>query len=165
MERTILTFILFFGILVAKSQSSITINISSDSVLMGEIIEVKYILDNIETEFQLPDLSDFTVVSGPSISQSMSIINGKKSQKAMYTLYIMMREEGTFYLPGFSVEGGENILEVPALPIKVSESTENAGGLTNKIARHRQLSFTVNSEEQLMKVEQKPKTIRKLKKL
>jgi hypothetical protein len=56
MERTILTFILFFGILVAKSQSSITINISSDSVLMGEIIEVKYILDNIETEFQLPDL-------------------------------------------------------------------------------------------------------------
>ncbi|HMP28557.1 MAG TPA: BatD family protein [Saprospiraceae bacterium] len=165
MERILLTIIMILGIFVGKSQSSITVELSSDSVLTGEIIEVKYILENVETKFQIPDLSDFTVVSGPSVSQSMSIINGKKSQKASYTLYIIMRQEGTFYLPGFMLETVSKTIEVPSIPVKVGEGDTNLQTLSNKIARQRQVSLSISIGENIIEAEQKQKTLRKLRKL
>ncbi len=150
--------------LTSKSQNTVSIEISSDSVLSGDIIEIKYTLENIESEFELPNLSNFTIVSGPNSSQSMSIINGVKSQKAVYTLFIEMKEGGTYYLPSFVVEAEGNTIEVPELPIKVVDSPMSDHSLNRKIARQRPITWSSNSQNNTT-TDLKPKTKRTIRKL
>jgi hypothetical protein len=164
MKRISLFFIIIICFLTSKAQNKVSIEISSDSVLSGEIIEVKYTLENIGSDFELPNLSNFTIVSGPNSSQSMSIINGVKSQKAVYTLFIMMKEEGTFFLPSFVVEGEGTTIEVPELPIKVVDSPMTDDSLNKKIARQRPITWSSNSQNNAT-IDLKPKTKRTIRKL
>lgn len=163
MKKISLFFLMIICFLTSKSQNTVSIEISSDSVLSGDIIEVKYTLENIESEFELPNLSNFNIVSGPSSSQSMSIINGVKSQKAVYTLFIMMKDGGTYYLPSFVVEAEGNTIEVPELPIKVVDSPTSHHSL-NKIARQRPITWSSNSQNNTTN-DLKPKTKRTIRKL
>ena len=164
MKYSILIFVLF-SIIQLHAQKSITVEVSSDSVEVGDIIELKYSLQNIEEKFSLPDLSDFEVISGPSVATSMSIINGVKSQKASYTLYIQFENEGNFTIPGFEINEGENRIIVPDIMVKVvSKKLKNSTDRDNRIARQRSMTIKAeagNSQEET----QQPKTVRKLRKL
>jgi hypothetical protein len=164
MRMSILFFVLFWVVNV-NAQKSVTVDVSSDSVETGDVIELKYSLENLESKFSLPDLSDFEVISGPSVATSMSIINGVKSQKEGYTLYLQMDTEGSFIIPGFELKEGENTITVPDITVKVfniRNLNENKRG--NRIARQRAVSVKIIAGENDDHVHQ-PKTARKLRKL
>jgi hypothetical protein len=95
--------VIIFCVSIVNGQSDpkVTVSISSDSILMGNVFILKYSLENESGDFSAPNLDDFVVVSGPNTSSSFSIMNGKMSQSSSYTYYLSPKESGNYYInPG-----------------------------------------------------------------
>ncbi len=93
-----------------------TVQVSTDSILMGNYFEVKFTLENANGQnFEAPDFNDhFKVVSGPNFSTSMSMVNGDMTQSMTITYYLEPRDIGSFYiLPASVVASGETLETAP----------------------------------------------------
>lgn len=104
--------------LSAQESAHFSVEVSSDSILMGNYFKVVFTLENANGEqFEAPLFQGFDVVSGPNFSSSISMINGQTSQKVSYTYYLRAREIGNYYIEPASIAVGEKILET--LPVEV----------------------------------------------
>ena len=88
MTRKGLTFLLLFFALpwVAFSQD-VNFYASADAkeVVKGGYVEITFTLENAEgSNFKPPSFRGFKVVSGPSSSSQISIVNGRRSQKISF---------------------------------------------------------------------------------
>ncbi|NNF21905.1 MAG: hypothetical protein HKN67_08180 [Saprospiraceae bacterium] len=94
----------FISLSLHLGAQSFKVEISSDSILFGNYIEVRFTIDNLEGDFEAPDFKDYIVLSGPNLSSSMQFFNGKMSSKKSYSYFLEPREMGQFYLkPAFLV--------------------------------------------------------------
>lgn len=98
---------------------SFELQVSSDSVLVGNYIEVRFTIDNVDGEFEAPNLSDFIILSGPNISSAMQIINGKMSSQKSYSFYIQPKEIGNYYIKPAYLITHEKTYETTPLEINV----------------------------------------------
>ncbi len=98
-----------------------TVTVSADSILMGNYFEVKFSLENAGgKDFEAPDFGEhFKVVSGPTHSTSMSIVNGELTQSATITYYLEPKDPGVFYILPASINTGDTILETDPLEVMV----------------------------------------------
>jgi len=104
--------------LQAQQNPAFRVEVSSDSVLMGNMIKVAFTLENARGEdFQAPYFSEFNVVSGPNVSSSFSMVNGETSQMVTYTYYLSPRDVGNYYIEPASIAAEGEIMET--LPIEV----------------------------------------------
>ena len=78
----------------SQNDGTFTMDVSSDTVLLGNTFTLTYSIENLEGEFVPPDLSDFRVVHGPNVSSQFSSINGVVSRRSSYTYYLLPIEEG-----------------------------------------------------------------------
>jgi len=110
-------------------------------VAMGEQFRLGFTLNESGTDLQLPDLSNFDVLMGPSTSQSSSIqiINGKTTQSSSFSYIFILRakKEGKFSIRPASIKVGGKTYESNSLDIQVvkgqaqqaaSQQGGNAGG-------------------------------------
>lgn len=122
--------ILFQTVAFAQSEPRFSVEISNDSILLGNYFIVKFTLENASSSnFQAPDFSDFHVVSGPNFSSSMTVINGNMSQKASYTFYLEPKDIGNYFIQPASIETEAGTLETVPLEILVVPNPE---GITQK---------------------------------
>ena len=112
---------LFIGIsLLAQEGATFKVEVSTDSVLLGNYIEVTFTLENANMEdFQAPTFEGFQIISGPNQSSSFSMVNGKVSQQASYSYYLEPKDIGNYYIPPASVSTGEQVLETMPIEIMV----------------------------------------------
>jgi hypothetical protein len=75
------------------------VTISTDSVLIGNYIELKFKAQNLEGKFEAPPLEGFLIVSGPNQSSSVQIINGSTSSMRSWSYYIEPTEQGQIIIP------------------------------------------------------------------
>lgn len=128
MRRTLV--LLFIGILFqtytfAQSEPKFSVEISNDSILLGNYFIVKFSIENTNSEnFAAPDFTDFRVVSGPNFSSNMTIINGQMSQKVFYTYYLEPKDIGNYFVPPASIETDSGVLETEPLEILVVPNPE-----------------------------------------
>ncbi|HNX55204.1 MAG TPA: BatD family protein [Prolixibacteraceae bacterium] len=105
-----------------------------DMVSMGEQFRLGFTLNDRGTDLQLPDLSNFDVLMGPSTSQSSSIqiINGKttQSQSFSYIFVLRAKKEGKFTIRPASIKVGGKTYESNSLNIQVvkGQPQQQAGG-------------------------------------
>lgn len=105
-----------------------------DVVSMGEQFRLGFTLNERGTDLQLPDLSNFDVLMGPSTSQSSSIqiINGKttQSQSFSYIFVLRAKKEGKFTIRPASIKVGGKTYESNSLNIQVvkGQPQQQAGG-------------------------------------
>ncbi len=119
-QLSTLIFILCCGFQAFSQSASFAISVSSDSVLLGNVIAVTFSLDNSEGEdVSFPDFVDFSTVSGPNVSSSMSIMNGQVSQSISYTFYLEPLNVGDAYIEPASIKTNEGYLETLPQLIKV----------------------------------------------
>lgn len=116
---SILLILALSGFAMKAEDAVIKVEVSTDSVLMGNYFEVKFTVENAVGKFTPPDFSDFDIVGGPNQSSSFSMINGVVSRSASYTYYLQPREEGLFYIDVASVETDDKFLETPPVEILV----------------------------------------------
>ena len=76
------------------SQSVFKAELSRDSILIGNTFTLTYVLENIQGEFEAPDLSQYNVISGPNMSSSFQFINGESKQSISYSYIIKPLNEG-----------------------------------------------------------------------
>ena len=92
-------------------------------VAMGEQFRLGFTLNDRGTDLQLPDLSNFDVLMGPSTSQSSSIqiINGKTTQSSSFSYIFILRakKEGKFTIRPASIKVGGKTYESNSLSIEV----------------------------------------------
>lgn len=98
-----------------------TVKVSSDSILMGNYLEVTFSVENGNAEnFDPPAFQGFEVIGGPNHSSSFSMINGKTTQSMSYSFFIEPKEEGVFYIEPASVAIDGKIIETEPVTIKVA---------------------------------------------
>lgn len=121
MKKLLLSLCFSCACLFAFAQDAkFTVTVSSDSVLLGNYIQVSFLLENANAQdFAPPTFEGFDVISGPNTSSSMSIINGAVSQSLSYTYYVQPRDIGNYYLTPASITTEEKVLETEPIEIMV----------------------------------------------
>ena len=97
MVRLLLLIVLAFGLQEVNAQN-LQIIVDVDTITSEKVFEVTYLLDescrNNDLIFQ-----DFTIVYGPNVSNSISIVNGKRTAETKFTFGLRAIEQGSFFLP------------------------------------------------------------------
>lgn len=97
MKKLFLVIIIVLSIFHLNAQT-LNIEMNKDTVSLEESIQVKYTIDDACDASELK-FDNFLVVSGPSVSRSISIINGKRTAESSYTVILTPIDEGTYTLP------------------------------------------------------------------
>lgn len=101
-----------------------TVQISNDSILIGNYIEVKFSTDEVNCQFESPEFKGFQIVSGPNSSMSSQYINGEYSGEKTISYHIKPIEEGQLTIaPGYFTLD-EQTFETEALLINVYPNPE-----------------------------------------
>lgn len=115
-------------------QASITVELSTDTVYLGNIVGVKYSIKNIEGDFQPPEFQGMTLAGGPMVSSSFSMINGDVTQSASYEYLLHPEEEGEYIIPGAVVVNNEESYSSDQVVIYVVPNPE---GITQNHRNYR----------------------------
>ena len=117
------TLILFLFTLPVFGQE-FNVDVSVDTILAGNKLNVTFTANNIAGQFEGPDMQGLNVVSGPNTSTSMSMINGDVTQSATYSYTILCEDIGELtILPGY-LETGNETYETEPLSILVLPNPE-----------------------------------------
>ncbi len=120
-----LLFVLLCLLSQAQAATQLRASVDKNPVMYGEAITLQLTLD----EKVDAGVLDFAVlendfrVSGPSVSQSMQIINGQSSQSTTWQLSLFPRRTGTLTIPAFKV----GALSSTAIAIEVQPASQSSG--------------------------------------
>lgn len=81
-----------------SNAQSLTIEMNKDTISLEETVQLQYRVDKSCKGNDLK-FDNFLVVSGPSISRSISIVNGKRTAESSFSVIITPIEEGVYELP------------------------------------------------------------------
>ncbi|MFA5326644.1 MAG: BatD family protein [Prolixibacteraceae bacterium] len=118
----VLIILMFAGYLAMADSTQFTME-GPEVVAMGEQFRLGFTLNDRGADLQLPDLSNFDVLMGPSTSQSSSIqiINGKTTQSVSFSYIFILRakKEGKFTIRPASIKVNGKTYESNSLEIQV----------------------------------------------
>ncbi len=121
-KTQILLILLFVGYAAMADNIRFTME-GPEVVAMGDQFRLGFTLNDSGSDLQLPDLSNFDVLMGPSTSQSSSfqMINGKTTQSTSfsYTFVLRAKKEGKFTIRPASIKVGGKTYESNSLDIQV----------------------------------------------
>jgi len=123
--KNLISLLLFFGISTIAFTQTPRFILQTDrmQVQEGETFLLEAVLENINGKnIQLPDVSPFKVVQGPSTSTSISIVNGKRSSTFSYQYLLLATKKGNFTIQPATVKMGSKVLKSNTLNIEVSTS-------------------------------------------
>ena len=132
----VLIILMFAGFMVMAENIQFTME-GPEVVAAGEQFRLSFTLNQSGSDLQLPDLSNFDVLMGPSTSQSSSIqiINGKTTQSSSFSYIFVLRakKEGKFTIRPASIKAGGKTFESNSLNIQVvkgqpQQSSAQQGG-------------------------------------
>jgi len=117
--RTLSVFIisLFFGL--SLSAQSLSSEVSSDSILLGNYFIYEIKVENLDAHVEFPSLNDFQIVSGPNQSSSVSIINGDKTSTKTYTWYLEPVDLGQYFIEPLAMNVDGEVYEADPIEINV----------------------------------------------
>ena len=111
-------------------QPLVKVEVSSDTIAPGEVVEVTYTIENGEGKFIMPDLNGLPVVSGPNSSSSFMYQNGKMSSFQSYSFSLLPREEGVLEVPGTTYASKTENLTIQPVRIVIGEGASRPSKLT-----------------------------------
>lgn len=119
MKRPFLAIIfsLIFANMAAEAQ--FTASLSHNPVSVGERFQVTFTIEGEGKNFRPPDFKGFSVLSGPSQSQSMQIMNGKMSRQLSFTYLLQADSPGDYTIQPAYVESEGKRLQTNAIKVKV----------------------------------------------
>ena len=100
------------------------VSVTTDSVLIGNYIELEFSAENLDGEFEGPTLVGFIVIGGPNQSSSIQIINGNSSSRSTWSYYIQPSEEGQIVVPPAYFITEDKTYETDPLEINVYPNPE-----------------------------------------
>lgn len=95
---------MFSGVIHAQS---VSVEVSRDSILAENTFSVVYTFEDLDVSdgSSLETIEGLKIVQGPSVMNSVQIINGDRSSKTTYTYIYYAEESGEYKVPAVEVEG------------------------------------------------------------
>ncbi|SEO33836.1 BatD family protein [Mucilaginibacter sp. OK283] len=122
----ILLFLLFCTTAIFAQGIKFTSSVSKTEVGTTEQFEVSFTINSNGEKFVPPNFNGFLVVSGPNVSQSMTVINGASSSSMAYSYDLVAVKEGTYTIgPATIVVNGKQLSTSP-IKIKVVKGASAA---------------------------------------
>ena len=117
-----LAFFLLPGMI--NSQERFYASCDSDQIEEGDIFEIRYTLENAEgKDFIPPAFNQFDLVSGPSRSSEMSIINGVSKSNMSFIYSIKAGKPGVYTIAPAQISTGKKRLKSNHMTIKVVKAS------------------------------------------
>lgn len=130
------------GSVFAQKDARFTIEVSTDSVLLGNYFEVKFTLENAKGDnFEPPAFTEFFLKGGPNTASSMSVINGEVTQKITYSYYLEPKDIGNFWVEPASIVVGDQVLETQPVEVVVFP---NPDGIKQQIPQKQPFEFRLD---------------------
>lgn len=164
---TCVAIVLFSVLGLSAQQDGFYVELSNDTILAGNVLEVSFRADNIAGQFEAPEMKDLNIVSGPNTSSSMSMVNGTITQQASYSFGIYVEDIGEVIIPPAYFVTKEGTLETEPQSILVLPNPEGIIEEPPAQSGFYQFSFPQNSEtlKKNKKAKKDQKKKRKLKKI
>lgn len=130
-----------------------------NAVVQGQKFQLVYSVNGEGEDLRVPDMSPFTILMGPTMSQrsSIQIINGKVSREQEYSYtYILKSDQiGTFTIPPATIEVDGKKYQSNSLSIKVIKAENqsaaaqqgSSGGTTTGIVGNEDLFITMQANK------------------
>ncbi len=118
------------GLYSQEEEASFELELSTDSLLLGNYFEIRFTAENINGKMELPDFKGFEILSGPNQNSSMNIVNGVSSRTMSYSFLLRPIEIGSTAIPpAFIIEGDKtwqtNPVDITAHPNPTGIVTES----------------------------------------
>jgi BatD DUF11 like domain len=111
-----------FSTKLLAQEAKFTVEVNRNEVAVGKRFKVIFTLENANgSNFELPKMDNFEVVSGPNVSSSFSMMNGETTQSMRYTYYMVAQTIGSFPIPSATIKVGKEKLRTEPIVIKVLE--------------------------------------------
>ena len=133
--RIALLFLLSITLSSLQAQDKVSFEASTDAkqIVENEYVQVTFTLNNAQgNSFKAPDFKNFEVVSGPNRSNSMTIINGRRSQKMAYSYTLLPKKIGSFKIGAATIAVKGKKLQTTPISIKVLKAKSVAKGAAAK---------------------------------
>lgn len=121
MNKLVLIILFFTSTLLAQR---FTASISSNPVVQGDNFKVTFTLDAQGSNFEAPSFSGFTVVGGPSQSQSTSIVNGRMSMNLSWTYVLRADKVGNYFIGPASIKSDGETIKSNRIKVQVAEPSQ-----------------------------------------
>jgi tetratricopeptide (TPR) repeat protein len=124
-KRTIVLISLFILPIFNSLAQSFRADVSSTKVSLNESFQIDFTLDGATGSINPPDFKNFTVLSGPSSSSNIQMINGAVTQSLTYTYILSAQKKGKFTIdPAIAVVNGRKIRS-NSVTIEVFDAPQN----------------------------------------
>lgn len=107
------------------SSQSIEVIVSADTVLIGNYIELAYVINDMDGKFSEPHIEGAEIISGPNVSSSVQIINGDRTSSQVYTYFIKPDKLGYINIGPASIGESDSMLECEPLELLVVPNPDN----------------------------------------
>ena len=130
MKKNLLLLLTVFNAVFVLAQS-FNASLNKNKVGLNEQFSLTFTLNDAGDRFVAPNLSNFSVLSGPSSSSSTSMINGRVSKETSYSYRLRAKKKGVFtiYPAKIRVKGKElksNSVSIQVLKSSPKSSSNNS---------------------------------------
>lgn len=125
MKKLILLICCFSFYKLSAQNEALKVEVSSDTILLGNYFEVKFILQNVDGEFIAPQFPGLKIIAGPNRASSYSYINGTINQSSSYVYYLKPELEGDYIIDPAILKTSDGELKTPQLKIFVASNPNN----------------------------------------
>lgn len=119
MKKILIFILLFIHIGLMGQDMNIKVELSTDSILIGSLMEIRFTIENAEGDFEAPGFEGFEIVSGPNTTSTYTVNNGNATQKTSYSYVIRPNMEGLIYVDPANFKIDEKILETEPVSVMV----------------------------------------------
>ena len=120
-KNLLLLFVLFQTMLAIAQTFSATTN--KNKVGLNEQFSLSFSLNDSGDRFVAPNLSNFTVLAGPSSSTSTSMINGRVTKETSYNYRLRAKKMGVFTIYPAKIRVKGKVLKSNSLSVQVLKSS------------------------------------------
>ncbi len=112
-----------------RAQIDFTLSVSQRDISMDDELYVEYTVNGARRDAGMPmvNFNDWTVVSGPNTSSSLSIINGKRSSSVAYSYTLIPKRTGALTVPSAQIAIEGNFYNSNSVTVNVSRGSGNSG--------------------------------------
>ncbi len=123
-------FVLVFLSSTIYGQPAINVEVSADTILIGEMVEVKYTIENGDGKFRMPSLDSLPVISGPNTSSSFMYQNGEQHSSQSYSFKLIGVHEGKLIVPQATYISRDGEIVIESVEIVIASPLSNANALS-----------------------------------
>lgn len=158
MNTTYLMYILIFVTLsvsgLVAQDVMFNVYVSSDTILQGNLLKVKFEIKNAQGQFDPPEFDDWNIVGGPNTSTQFNMVNGIVSQSASYEYILRPPSEGVGLIGSATFKDGEHELSTDPIEIFVAPNPQGIDirpqdYRPNTLDQHTRLSRIMSPQDSL----------------